>query len=159
MWESISAVLTSSNGIQTEIIIVITFLVLLLAAKFNLISFSGKWLKIGKIKDDERTILREQINYMKAVIESQVKYLPMDKLDLYRTKYILSKVYDFFMQIIIFNHIVDSPLYIETKQIALYSMVYNMTDNEFFKTDEMQKMIYNLTETILKRLLAIRNEK
>lgn len=156
MWDAISNVLTSENGIKTEIIIIIAIIVFLLAAKFNLISISGKFLRVGKIKDGERTVLREQLNYMTAVIDAEIKSLPMDELDFYRTKYILSKVKDFFENMIIFNHITDSPLYIESKQIALYSMVYNLTDNPIFKSDEMQKRIYELCDSMVRKLLAIR---
>lgn len=158
MWEAISNVLTSSNGFKTEIIIIVAIVVFLLAAKFNLISISGKFLRVGKIKDGERQILREQITYMSAMIDAEIRSLPMDQLDFYRTKYILSKVKDFFEQIIIFNHISDSGVYIESKQLQLYSMIYNLTDNPLFKSDDMKSHIYKLTEDMIRRLLAIRTE-
>lgn len=158
MWDAISAVLTSSNGFKTEIIVIIAIVVFLLAAKFNLISISGKFLRVGVIKDNERRILREQINYMTAMIDAEIRTLPMDKLDFYRTKYVLSKVKDFFEQMIIFNHISDTQMYIESKQLQLYSMVYNLTDNPIFKSDEMKQHIYQLCEDMIRKTLSIRKE-
>lgn len=158
MWDAIATVLTSSNGFKTEIIVILALVAFLLAAKFNLISISGKFLRVGVIKDNERRILREQINYMSAVIDAEVRSLPMDQLDFYRTKYVLSKVKDFFEQMIIFNHITDSAVYIESKQLQLYSMVYNLTENPVFKSDEMKQHIYQLCEDMIKKVLSIRKE-
>lgn len=156
MWEAISNILTSANGFKTEIIILITVLIIFLAAKFNIISFSGKWLKVGAIKDNERTVIREQLNYVDSIIDKEAQTLPIDDLDHYRVKYVLSKVKDFFEQIIIFNHITNNKLYIESKQLQLHSLIYNITDNSYFKSKEMEEHIYKLTEGIINKLIQIR---
>ena len=158
MWEAIATVLSSANGIKTEIIILITAALIILAAKLNIISISGKWLKVGKIKDDERAVLRLQLSWMTSYMNLQFEEVYEEGMDYYRTKYIISKVQDFFEQIIIFNHITLDPIYLETKRQQLYSMVLGLTTLDKFRSKEGKEYIYQLSDKCIHSLYEIRNQ-
>lgn len=157
MWEAIGTVLSSANGIKTELIILITLVLVVVAARLNIISISGKWLKVGKIKDDERAILRLQLSWMTSYMNLQFEEVYEEGMDYYRTKYIISKVQDFFEQIIIFNHITLEPTYLETKRQQLYSMVLGLTTLDKFRTKEGKEYIYQLSDKCIHTLYEIRN--
>lgn len=158
MWEAISNVLTSSNGFKTEIIVIVAIGMFLLAAKLNLISISGKFLRVGVIKDKERDIMRRQLAYMNARLDCEMEKLP-EGLDFYRTKYVISKCKDFFENIIVFNHIRTDDGYLDTKYMEFHSLIMGLTENPFFKTEEWNKQEKVLVSDILFHIFDIRNEE
>lgn len=159
MWESISKVLTSENGIQTEIIVVSILVLFFIAAKLGIISVSGKWLRVGRIKDDERTVLREQINYISSLIDLEENTIKEEGMDKFRTLFVLSKVKSFFITLIIFNSIRTDDSYIEINQQQLYSLVLSLTELEVFRTEAVKKHIYDLADKAIKRLYEIRHTR
>lgn len=148
-------ILTSQNAVVVILGVVAILIVLAFLVKKGIFSFNGKGLKVG-IKDNERSIIRSQLEYMNTVVDGMVQYLPMNDLDYYRTKYVLSKIKDSLEQIIIFNHIRSDDEYIQLKQEVIYALVRKLTDKDFFKTDEFKKQCDDMTEKLIKRFVKIR---
>lgn len=157
MWEAISNIFTSGEAIHVEAFIVLTIIVLAVLAKFNILSFSGKFLRVGVIKDNERNIMRQQLKYMGAYLDALVPTLP-EGLDFYRTKYIISKCKDFFEDMIVFNHISNSGIYVNTKKMEFLSLILGLTEKEYFKSEDWKKASDKIVEDIIGNLVKIRQE-
>ena len=57
---------------------------------------------------------------------------------------------------IMYNHITDDEEYITLKQETAYSMIMKVTDDDYFKSPEFKKYLYDLVEKIIKRFVKIR---
>ena len=157
MWEAISNIFTSGEAVHVELFIVLTIIVLAVLAKLNMFSFSGKFLRIGAIKDNERSVMRRQLKYMSAYFDSLIPELP-EGLDFYRTKYVVSKCKDFFEDMIVFNHISNSDTYINIKKMEFQSLILGLTENEYFRSEEWKKKAEAITVELVNNLVKIRQE-
>lgn len=118
--------------------------------------FKGKGLVIGT-DEEERKIIRNQIEYADVACHALIKQLPSDlDLDPYRTKYVIEKVYDEIVKIISFNHITVEDEYIALKQDVIYNVVLSETEKDYFRSEEFKNFLADWTKNILKRLYKIR---
>ena len=91
MWEAIQGVLTSDNFFKSVIGVGILVILFAILAKKGLISFKGKGLKVGN-NDTERTIIRNQIMFVKTEISDFYSRIPdFEGRDEWRLKYIMEK--------------------------------------------------------------------
>ena len=114
--------------------------------------------QLGKadIMENERTILRNQMNFLHISAEGMVSVLPQG-LDLWRTKYVISKVCDVLEEAILYNHIVrGDETYIKIKQKLVYNAVLKRTDNEYFKSEEFRGICDKFTRDMLSEFCNIR---
>lgn len=108
------------------------------------------------IMEKERTILRNQMNFLHISAEGMVSVLPQG-LDLWRTKYVISKVCDVLEEAILYNHIVrGDETYIKIKQKLVYNAVLKRTDNEYFKSEEFKEICDKFTRDMLSEFCNIR---
>ncbi len=117
-----------------------------------------KSVQLGKadIMENERTILRNQMNFLHISAEGMVSVLPQG-LDLWRTKYVISKVCDVLEEAILYNHIVrGDETYIKIKQKLVYNAVLKRTDNEYFKSEEFRGICDKFTRDMLSEFCNIR---
>ena len=148
-------------GIPVLSLALIIIVLLLIAIKKGYISFNGHGLKVGDYQDKERTIIRNQMQFISAKLDGTVKDIPTrlnEGLHHYRTKYIIGKVKDLFEEMIIYNHINDSPAYVAVKQEMAYSLVIKLTEDDFFKKPQFKDYIYKLVEDCIKSLISIREQ-
>lgn len=114
--------------------------------------------QLGKtdIMERERTILRNQMSFLHISAEGMVSVLPPG-LDLWRTKYVISKVCDVLEEAILYNHINrGDETYIKIKQKLVYNAVLKRTDNEYFKSEEFRGICDKFTRDMLNEFCNIR---
>ena len=156
--DSLATILTSSNLIPLGVIMVVLILLLAYLSKKGLVSFNGKGLKVGG-DETERKIMRQQNQYLTTIADASIRDLPekfVDEQHFYRTKYVISKFKDIFEEAIMYNHITDDDEYINLKQEIVLNTILKITEDEYFKSEEFKKYIYDATEKIIKRFVKIR---
>ena len=156
MWEAIQNILTSDNF--WKIIAGIGALVILFAilVKKGLISFKGKGLKVGN-SDTERTIIRNQIMFVKTEISDFYNRIPdFEGRDEWRLKYIMEKCLDVLVDAVSLNHLTLEPVYVNLKCRAVWDEVLQNSDNTNILTDDFKKVVYDETKHIIEKLIEIR---
>jgi len=156
MWESISRVLTSSNAP-----IVIAFLLFMgimawVMAKKGLFNIHTDAVTIGAA-DKERKIIRMQLEWvmqhltgLEANIEKDEKY------NHYRGKYVVERIYDYYVDRITQNHITNSTEYIEICQSNIIAIVDSLTEKPEYKTEDFKQMMMDDTKICINKLIQIR---
>jgi hypothetical protein len=108
------------------------------------------------VMERERTILRNQMSFLHISAEGMVSQLPPG-LDLWRTKYVISKVCDVLEEAILYNHINrGDETYIKIKQRLVYNAVLKRTENVFFRSDDFKEMCDRFTRDMLTEFCNIR---
>lgn len=156
MWESIQGILTSDNFFKSVIGIGILVILLAVLAKKGLISFKGKGLKVGN-SDTERTIIRNQIMFVKTEISDFYNRIPnFEGRDEWRLKYIMEKCLDVLVDAVSLNHLTLEPVYVDLKCRAVWDEVLQNADNTNILTDDFKKVVYDETKHIIEKLIEIR---
>lgn len=156
MWESIQGILTSNNFFKSVIGIGILVILLAVLAKKGLISFKGKGLKVGN-SDTERTIIRNQIMFVKTEISDFYNRIPnFEGRDEWRLKYIMEKCLDVIVDAVSLNHLTLEPVYVDLKCRAVWDEVLQNSDNTNILTDDFKKVVYDETKHIIEKLIEIR---
>lgn len=156
MWETIQGVLTSDNFFKSVIGIGILVILLAILAKKGLISFKGKGLKVGN-SDTERTIIRNQIMFVKTEISDFYSRIPdFEGRDEWRLKYIMEKCLDVLIDAVSLNHLTLEPVYVDLKCRAVWDEVLQNADNINILTDDFKKVVYDEVKHIIEKLIEIR---
>ena len=155
MWESISNVLTSGNAVAVLLTLIVLIIILAILAKKGIFQFNGKGVTIGD-NEDERAVIRQQTEWSQLFIQSMRQLPIFEDSDTYHTLYILEKAFDEVLSWIVFNHISDSENYISIKQEKIWNLIQTLVSDKKFTTEEFKQVIYDSTETLIKRLVHIR---
>lgn len=157
MWQAISEVLTSGNALQVLIFLAVVITLFILLVKSGIVAIKTKHLQIGKI-EKEREIIRRQVEAAHNFIMSIEGKINADttKCNSFFIKYILERVYDKVIEWVIFNHISNSPMYIQDKQETICNLVYRFPIGDTFKTPEFKKRMQNWTAELIARLVQTR---
>ena len=157
MWQAISEVLTSGNALQVLIFLAVVIALFILLVKSGIVAIKTKHLQIGKI-EKEREIIRRQVETAHNFIMSIEGKINADatKCNNFFIKYILERVYDKVIEWVIFNHISNSPMYIQDKQETICNLVYRFPIGDTFKTPEFKKRMQNWTAELIARLVQTR---
>ena len=125
-------------------------------AKKGLISFKGKVLKVGN-SDTERTIIRNQIMFVKTEISDFYSRIPdFEGRDEWRLKYIMEKCLDVLIDAVSLNHLTLEPVYLELKCRAVWDEVLQNSDDPHILTDDFKKVVYDEVKHIIEKLIEIR---
>jgi hypothetical protein len=161
MWESITNILTSGNGIPLVIILVLLIILIIRMGiklgRAGLLTIRTKHIRIGN-SVSERELIRRQIecahDFIMSIegklVSSEMKY------DEYFAKYILERVYDKVIEWIMFNHITVNQLYIQDKQDTILNLIYALPINSDFKTPEFKVRVENWVKELIERLVNIK---
>lgn len=155
MWESISNVLTSGNAVAVLLTLIVLIIILAILAKKGIFQFNGKGVTIGD-NEDERAVIRQQTEWSQLFVQSMRQLPIFEGSDTYHTLYILEKAFDEVLSWIVFNHISDSENYISIKQEKIWNLIQTLVIDKKFTTEEFKQVIYDNTETLIKRLVHIR---
>mgnify|MGYP003436491394 CR=1 FL=1 len=156
MWEAIQNILTSDNFWKTIVGIGALVILFAILVKKGLISFKGKGLKVGN-SDTERTIIRNQIMFVKTEISDFYNRIPdFEGRDEWRLKYIMEKCLDVIVDAVSLNHLTLEPVYVNLKCRAVWDEVLQNSDNTNILTDDFKKVIYDETKHIIEKLIEIR---
>ena len=156
MWTALQIILTSENFWKAVIGIGALIILFAILAKKGLISFKGYGLRVGN-NDTERTIIRNQIMFVKTEISDFYNKVPnFEGRDDWRVKYIMEKCLDVFVDAISLNHITTEPVYMELKCRAVWDEVIQNADNAHILSDDFKKVVYDETKRIIEKLIEIR---
>lgn len=157
MWQAISDVLTSGNALQVLIFLAVVIALFILLVKSGIVAIKTKHLQIGKI-EKEREIIRRQIETAHNFIMSIEGKINADtaECNIFFTKYVLELVYDKVIEWVVFNHISNSPMYIQDKQETICNLVYRFPIGDAFKTPEFKNRMQNWTTELITRLVQTR---
>lgn len=157
MWETINGVLQSPNAgkVLVFLTVVIGFVAALVVS--GRVTVKTKHLHIGKA-EQEREIIRRQVEAAHEFILSIEGKINADTTEYngYYTKYILERVYDKVIEWIMFNHIVNTPMYVQDKQDTICNLVYMFAIGEEYKTPDFKKRMCNWVQELITRLVQIR---
>ena len=155
----LSGLFSGASAIPALATVVIIIVLALFAVKKGWVSFKGKGVTIGN--DTERTIIRNQMQYMNAILNGTVADIPVrlrEGFHYYRTKYIIAEVKDIVEESIIYNHIEDNGVYIPIKQDIIYSKILDLTEDDFFKSPEFKNYLYDLIDKLYKQMIKVRQQ-
>ncbi|MCQ2594830.1 MAG: hypothetical protein MJ196_06155 [Treponemataceae bacterium] len=157
MWDAINGILTSGNATAVLLFLGLVILAAIVLVKTNVIAVKTKHLRIGRL-ENEREIIRRQVETAHSFVMSIEGKIRTDNTnyDGYFTKYILERVYDKVIEWIMFNHISNSPMYIQDKQDTLCNLVYTFEIKDEFKTPEFKERMNNWTAELIARLVQTR---
>lgn len=157
MWETISTVLTSANAWQVLIFLVIAVFIFVILVKGGVIAIKTKHFRIGQAEIERETI-RRQVEAAHDFIMSIEGKINADTSHYngYFTKFILERVYDKAIEWIMFNHISNTPMYVQDKQDAVCNLVYTFDIGDEFKTPEFKKRMCNWTQELIAKLVQTR---
>lgn len=157
MWETISTVLTSANAWQVLIFLGIAAFIFVLLVKGGVIAIKTKHFRIGQA-EIEREIIRRQVEAAHDFIMSIEGKINADtsQYNGYFTKFILERVYDKAIEWIMFNHISNTPMYVQDKQDTVCNLVYTFDIRDEFKTPEFKKRMCNWTQELIAKLVQTR---
>ena len=157
MWETISTVLTSANAWQVLIFLGIAVFIFVLLVKGGVIAIKTKHFRIGQAEIERETI-RRQVEAAHDFIMSIEGKINADtsQYNGYFTKFILERVYDKAIEWIMFNHISNTPMYVQDKQDTVCNLVYTFDIGDEFKTPEFKKRMCNWTQELIAKLVQTR---
>ena len=156
MWQAIQGILTSGKAVIGIGALVILFAIL---AKKGLISFKGHGLKVGHSDEEERTIIRTQIQWAEADVETMLreimnKFSKDGNINEYKARYTIEKVLDELVKIVIFNHITLEPQYIQLKQDLVWSVVSKINPEPTWNV--LEPVVKDRVEVAIRNLYEIR---
>lgn len=157
MWETISTVLTSANAWQVLIFLAIAFFIFVILVKGGVIAIKTKHFRIGQAEQERETI-RRQVEAAHDFIMSIEGKINADTSHYngYFTKFILERVYDKAIEWIMFNHISNTPMYVQDKQDTVCNLVYTFDIGDEFKTPEFKKRMCIWTQELIAKLVQTR---
>lgn len=158
--EWLASVINGKNAIPIIIIVVLLIVIIAILAKKGIFSFNAFGLKIDNGDDErgiERTIIRNQIQYVKSAVSDFYDDIPnFEGRDEWRLKYICERIISVFTDIISFNNISKEKIYTEMKQASIWAVIINNTASDIMTSDEFKNVVYTKTEEILDKLISIR---
>jgi hypothetical protein len=157
VWEAISTVLISANAWQVLIFLAIAVFIFVILVKGGVIAIKTKHFRIGQAEIERETI-RRQVEAAHDFIMSIEGKINADTSHYngYFTKFILERVYDKAIEWIMFNHISNTPMYVQDKQDTVCNLVYTFDIGDEFKTPEFKKRMCNWTQELIAKLVQIR---
>ena len=148
------------NSPHAGLVLMLAGFVVVLAiflTKRGLLGIHTKYVSLGD-GAREQAIIRNQIEDAYLFISSLEGKIMVDNSQYngYFTKYVLEKVYDKVVEWIIYNHITDNEVYVQTKQDQLRSLVYSLNVRDEFKTPEFAARMDKWTLELIKKLIRVR---
>lgn len=159
MWQAITDILTSQNAIPTILICFFIILLGVVLVRNGLLSIKTKYVQFGVVvREDEREIIRRQMEWIKIHLDGLEGTLPQDEnYDVYRGKFILEKVFDEYMEWITFNSMSMDSEYVASKQDIIVSLVWSLTDKKEFRTKKFKEFLEEDTKNSIGKLIQIRH--
>ena len=149
-----------SNPIADAVLIVgILAIIITLAilSKKGLLKLSIKGLSIGN-GDLERTIVRQQIEYCKAAVDTFLEANGYTVENRYRARYISELVLDLCTEMIVYNHIdAESDFYWRNKAEKAWSIIVKYAITPEYKTDAFKASIFEEMKKLVVHLVEIRS--
>ena len=156
MWETIADVFTSTNAPIVRAFLLFMGIMAWAMAKKGLFNIHTDAVTIGAA-DKERKIVRLQMEWVYTHLSGLEANIEKGKgYDRYRGKYVIERVYDYYVDRITQNHITNSTEYIEICQSNILAIVDSLTEKPAYKSDEFKRMLLDDTKHCIEKLIQIR---
>ena len=154
----LNGILNGQNGLFTLILVAVIVVQVFWFIKKGGISYQGHGITIGKVRENELRIVREEKQYMRSITDATINDIPKEIRDksFYRCKYVIEEYKNFLETLIEFNHLTKDEVYVNLKEEEGYNIVMALTDDLFFKTPEFKKYMYSLTRRLIYGLVDVR---
>lgn len=154
MWSGITAIVSSPNFPWVIVLILTLVLIGIVCSKLNILKIRTKHVQIGD--SDDRELIRRQWTYATSLCEAQFNKIRKYCESEHHALYVISRVEDIFQEIVVYNHISDSPDYIRSKQELVYSAILKRTNNEYFYSDTFHQCCDNFVKKVLLDLYSMK---
>lgn len=159
--EWISNIINGGNGKFTLIVVLGVLLGILYLIRNGTVNFNGHGLQVGKTRESELRIVREQLQYMEQILDGTLSKIP-EKLRTgdyyYRSRYWWSKLKDYWEKLVVYNHLTTDEVYIRLKQDGTYNIALSVVDDsdEYWSSPEFRGLIYNTVKELIEDLVKVR---
>lgn len=144
------------------IVLVICAAILFLAymLKSGILTIKTEKILLGKeAAENEQVILRRQFEHIITVANGTFSAIPRyEKFDEWRTRFVIEKVIDEFVNLCVFNHLDSSERYIRLKQIAIWNIIQKYIWNELYQSIQFHHFVDDFVKDMIENLVAIRRE-
>lgn len=159
--EWISNIINGGNGKFTLIVVLGVLLGILYLIRNGTVNFNGHGLQVGKTRESELRIVREQLQYMEQIVNGSLSKIPENLRTgeyFYKVKYWWSKLADYMESTIVYNHLTTDEVYIKLKQDGAYNLMLAVVDDEdeYWKSPEFRGLIYNTIGSLIADLVKVR---
>lgn len=148
---------SSFYGILILLIIMMVGYILLRTGKLTI---KTKAVRLGKaeIEENERKIMRQQMSYLHVSAEGLTTDFTIHcDGDVWRAKYVISKMCDILEEAILYNHIQrGDEKYVKIKQALVYNAVLKRTEDKYFNSDEFHNTCNKFVRDMLSEFVNIR---
>lgn len=155
MWETIKEVLTSDNSWIILLFVGFIILLILRLIKKGYLNITTKAVRMGNNSENERNIIRRQIDYAHKYCTGIMGNLFDDYND-YKIKYVFERVYDEIIKWITLNNMHKSVVYIEYRQNDIWNLLNTLQLEEKYKTESFKKEVNEYVKTLIEQLVDIR---
>lgn len=146
------------NPIADAIIFVgLIALVIILAVLGNkgLLKINVKGVTLGN-DETERMIVRQQVEYAKAAVDTFVESIGYSVDNRYRARYISELALDIIIESICYNHIVKDSFYIDGKVDKIWAIIMKYAASDEYKTDEFKNKVSTEVRKCFEHLVDLR---
>lgn len=148
---------SSLYGIVLLLIVMMVGYVLLRTGKLQI---KTKSVQLGKadIEENERKIMRQQISFLHVSAEGLTADFTIHcNGDIWRAKYVISKMCDVLEEAILYNHIQrGDEKYMSIKQALVYNAILKRTEDKYFSSDEFHNTCNKFVRDMLNEFVNIR---
>lgn len=140
--------------VAVVLIVLVAFL-----AKKGLLSFKGKGFEVG-IRDEERTIVRRQLEYARASAVEIFNTIPRkESWQEWKSLYVKELVLNVIEQAVFLNKISTADTYIAVRKLEVWQAMQSQSmDDEYYRSDDFKKIVFNWLDQLFSFLLKIRTD-
>lgn len=141
------------------IVAVVLICLIAFLTKKGLFAFKGKGFEVG-IRDEERTIVRRQLEYAKASATEIFASLPRKETwQEWKSLYVKELVLNVIEQAVFLNKISTADTYLTVRKVEVWQTIQSQhMDNEYYRSDEFKKIVFDWLDSLFVFLLKIRND-
>ncbi len=150
--------LGSPSAPWTALVIAAAALYLVYMLKSGMLSVKTDKIMLGKeAAETEQVILRRQVEHITMTINGTFSAIPRHpQFDEWRTRFVLEKVIDEFVNLCMFNHLDTNDYYIHLKQNAIWAIVQKYIWNELYQSDSFRSYVDTVVRELIIDLVNIR---
>lgn len=128
-------------------------------AKKGLLAFNGKGFEVG-IRNEERTIVRRQLEYARASATEIFSSLPRKETwKEWKSLYVKELVLNVIEQAVFLNKISTADTYLAVRKAEVWQSIQSQhMEDEFYRSDEFRKIVFDWLDHLFVFLLKIRND-
>lgn len=152
--------LASPSAPWIALVVCSAVLVFVYILKSGILTIKTEKILLGKAAaENEQIILRRQFEHIVTVANGTFSAIPRhEKFDEWRTRFVIEKVIDEFVNLCVFNHLDTSERYIRLKQVAVWNIIQKYIWNEVYQSIQFHSFVDDFVKDMIVNLVAIRRE-